>query len=85
MNLNCRVPGDLLASSSLGNNSIAKVMDQETYLSAWNKYLKAMVYYHPQLTPELLVHQKQVCDYAGRYHIRVFSGLRFQISRYTMG
>ena len=60
-------------------------MDLKTYLSAWNKYLKVMVYYHPQLTPELLNYQKRIFNYTFRYPITdiiyliMCSGIRFKM------
>ena len=45
----------------------AKVDDQQSWLRAWNNFLRTAVYYHPHLAPQLLFYQSRMCFYFTQY------------------
>ena len=59
--------GEQSLSFSSKNDRKKKIIDASSWLEAWNIYIRAMVHFHPELAPELLVYQESICTYQRLY------------------
>eukprot|EP00112_Aurelia_sp_Birch-Aquarium-sp1_P016618 Seg3784.4 transcript_id=Seg3784.4/GoldUCD/mRNA.D3Y31 product="hypothetical protein" protein_id=Seg3784.4/GoldUCD/D3Y31 len=59
--------GEQSLSFSSKNDKKKKISDAASWLEAWNIYIRAMVHFHPELAPELLVYQESICTYQRMY------------------
>ena len=51
------------------NTAKPRVVDFHTWLEAWNNFIQASIFYHPELTSQLLTYQANICQFAGKYNI----------------
>ena len=55
-----------LALTSMGQKKV-KINSVASWLQAWNLFIRAMVFYHPKLAPELLMYQEYICGLQRNY------------------
>lgn len=80
--------------NELGNNTVAltssgnkkvKINSIASWMQAWNLYIRAMVFYHPRLAPELLMYQEYICGLQRSYPLtswlRYDAAFRLSISQ----
>ena len=59
--------GEQSLSFASKNDRKKKIFDAASWLEAWNIYIRAMVHFHPELAPELLVYQESICTFQRLY------------------
>ena len=51
------------------NSRKRKITDFQSWLEAWNIFIRTMVFYHPELGPELLAYQECISTFQRRYPV----------------
>ena len=54
-------------SSKASNPARRSLCDLSSFMKAWNSFLKATLYFYPEMLDEMLGYQKLICELAARY------------------
>ena len=54
-------------SLKASNPARRSVCDLSSFMEAWNSFLKATLYFYPEMLDEMLGYQKLICELAARY------------------
>ncbi len=73
-----------VALTATGNKKV-KINSVASWMQAWNLYIRAMIFYHPILAPELLTYQDYICGLQRSYlltsWLRYDAAFRLSISK----
>ena len=69
LKVNPTANGEQQLSFASKNSRKRKITDFQSWLEAWNIFIRTMVFYHPELGPELLAYQECISTFQRRYPV----------------